>query len=67
MKKTIKKTKRWPVEWEKILFDHITDKGLISTLYKELIQLNIKQLNFLKMGRGTKLAFLQNGTQMANR
>ena len=34
--------KRWPVDWEKILLNHITDKGLISTLYKELIQLNIK-------------------------
>ena len=44
MKETINKTKRPPTEWEKILANDISDKGLISKIYKELIQLNIKKI-----------------------
>ena len=40
-KETIDKTKRQPTEWEKIFANDMTDKGLISKIYKELIQLNI--------------------------
>ena len=29
-----KKTKRQPMEWEKIFADDTTDKGLISKIYK---------------------------------
>ena len=39
-KKTTKKTKRQPSEWEKIFANEATDKGLISKIYK---QLNIKK------------------------
>ena len=39
-KETINKIKRQPTEWEKIFANHISDKGLIFTIYKELIQLN---------------------------
>ena len=42
-KETIDKTKRQPSEWEKILANDMIDKVLISKLYKELIQLNIKR------------------------
>ena len=38
-KETINKTKRQPMEWEKIFANDISDKGLISKIYKELIKL----------------------------
>ena len=44
-KETINKTKRQPSEWEKILANKATDKGLISKVYKQLMQLNIKKTN----------------------
>ena len=40
-KETINKTKRQPSEWEKIFANESTDKGLISKIYKQLMQLNI--------------------------
>ena len=44
-KETINKTKRKPSEWEKKFADEATDKGLISKIYKQLMQLNIKKTN----------------------
>ena len=42
-KETIIKMKRQPSEWEKIFANESTDKGLISKIYKQLMQLNIKK------------------------
>ena len=39
-KETIIKMKRQPNEWEKIFASHISDNGLISKIYQELIKLN---------------------------
>ena len=39
-KETISKVKRQPSEWEKIIGNETTDKGLISKLYNHLIELN---------------------------
>ena len=32
----INKIKRQPMEWEKIFENHMSEKGLISKIYKEL-------------------------------
>jgi len=44
-KETISKVKRQLSEWEKIIANETTDKGLISQIYKQLIQLNITKTN----------------------
>ena len=44
-KENINKMKRQPPEWEKIFANEATDKGLISKIYKQLMQLNIKKTN----------------------
>ena len=44
-KETISKVKRQPSEWEKIIAKETTDKGLISNIYKQLIQLNARKTN----------------------
>ncbi|KAL0626654.1 hypothetical protein AAY473_005713 [Plecturocebus cupreus] len=40
---TIKTVKRQPTKWEKMFANHVFDKGLISRVYKELLQLTKKQ------------------------
>ena len=42
-KETISKVKRQPSEWDKIIANETTDKGLISKIYKQLIQLNTRK------------------------
>ena len=42
-KETIIKTKRQPSEWEKIFANESTGKGLISKIYKQLVQCNVKK------------------------
>ena len=53
-KETISKVKRQPSEWEKIITNETTDKGLISKIYKQLIQLIArKQITQSKSGGKT--------------
>ena len=44
-KETLNKMKIQPTEWEKIFANEATDKGLISKIYKHLLQLNTKKMN----------------------
>ena len=44
-KETISKVKRQSSEWKKIIENEKTDKGLISKIYKQLIQLNARKTN----------------------
>ena len=55
-KETINKRKRQPSEWKKIFANEATDEGLISKIYKQLMQLNIKKNKQPnpKMGRRPK-------------
>ena len=59
-KETISKMKRQPTECEKILADDVTDKGLVSKINKQLMQLNSKKTTqSKKMSRRHKETFLQ--------
>ena len=42
-KETISKTKRQPTEWEKLFANNISDKGLVSKIYKELTNSTLKK------------------------
>ena len=52
-KETISKVKRQLSEWEKIIVNETTDKGLISKIYKQLIQLNTRKTTQSKSGKKT--------------
>ena len=60
-KETISKVKRQPSEWGKSIANETTDKGLISKIYKQLIQLNARKTNnpIKKVGKRSKQTFLQ--------
>ena len=42
-KETINKPKRQPSEWEKIFANKATNRGLITEINKQLMELNIKK------------------------
>ena len=60
-KETISKVKRQSSEWEKKIANKTTDKGLISKIYKQLLQLNTRKTNNLikKMRKRPKQTFRQ--------
>ena len=68
-KKTINKVKRHPSEWEKIIANETTDKGIISKIYKQLIQLNTRKTNspFKNWGKDLNRHFFKEDIQMANK
>ena len=60
-KETISKVKRQLSEWEKVIANEITDKGLISKIYKQLKRLNTRKTNYptKKVKKRPKQTFLQ--------
>ena len=67
--KTINKMKRQLSEWEKIIANEATDKGLISKIYKPFTPLNIRKTNspIKKWAEDLNRHFSKEHIQMANK
>ena len=68
-KETISKVKRQPSEWEETIANETTDKGLISKIRKQLIQLNTRKTNnpIKKQEKDLNRLFSKEDIQMANK
>ena len=68
-KETISNVKRKPSEWGKIIANETTDKGLISKIYKQLIQFNARKANnpIKKWEKDLNRHFSKEDLQMANK
>ena len=69
MKETISKVKRKPSDWEKIITNETTDKESVSKIYKQLMQLNTRQMNspIYKWAENIKKHFSKEDIQRINK
>ena len=68
-KETINKMKRQLIDWEKILVIDVTDKGLVSKIYKQFTLLNSIKINnpLKKWSENLNKHFSKEDIQMAKR
>ena len=68
-KETISNVKRQPSDWEKIIANEATDRGLTSKIYKQLLQLNSRKINdpIIKWAKELNRHFYKEDIQMANK
>ena len=68
-KETISRMKIKPSGWEKIIANETAGKGLISKIYKQLIQFNTRKTNntIKKWGKDLNRHFTKDDIQMANK
>ena len=61
--------RRHSLEWEKVFANETIDKGLISKIYKQLMQINIKKINspIKKWMEDLNSHFFKDDIQMANK
>ena len=61
-KHSISRVKRQPIKCEIVFTNHLSDTGLISRIYRELLKLNIKKQLNSKIDKGLEQTFLQRYT-----
>ena len=66
---TVNKTKRQPTEWEKIFANDVSDKGLVSKIYKELIKLKTQETRnpIVKWAKDMKRNLTEEDIDVANK